>query len=65
MLEEPCGQAHVCSLTCPVPQDVGMAQGSPQAAEQRALWGEEQRKAAKAAANIITFSVLRPGTRPA
>lgn len=41
MLEEPCSQAHMCSLTCPVPQDVGMAQGSPQVAEQRALWGEE------------------------
>lgn len=29
-----------------------------QAAEQRALWGKEQNKAAKAAADITTFFVL-------
>lgn len=36
-----------------------------QAAEQRALWGEEQSKAAKAAGDITVFFVLMPGRRPA
>lgn len=36
-----------------------------QAAEQKALWGKEQNKAAKAAADVTPFFVLMPGTRPA
>lgn len=41
-------------------RDVGTALASPQAAEQKVLWGKEQ---TKAAADRITFLVLRPGTR--